>query len=718
MVDSAELISLISSYNPETDRALIQKAYIYAKNAHGSQMRHSGDAYITHPLAVAAILTELKVDDDSIAAALLHDVVEDTEVTLEDIENEFNANIASLVDGVTKLGKISNFSANEKLAENFRKLAVAMSQDIRVLLIKLADRLHNLRTLKHVPSKDRRVAKARESLDIYAPLAARIGLNKVKDEIQDLAFEVIDPDARTFIANKLNDLIDKRQDLIDKIIEEIDEVLRSSNIKFKIMGRQKTYYSIWNKMKAKNAGFHHLHDIMAFRVVVDDIPTCYQSLGILNTKYNMIPGTFRDYISTPKENGYRSLHIAVLGPFNKKIEIQIRDFKMHDEAELGISAHWSYKDNSQSNIEDIKDQVKGYRWIRDLISIFDNSSNAKDVLETNKLYLHKDEVFCFTPNGDIFNLPIGSTALDFAYAVHSEIGNHCVSAKINGIISPLRQKLENGDQIEIVTRKNAQPDGNWLQFVATAKARSEIRAFIRAQKDSENKKLGLAILNKYFLIKNKSYDEDLISGFIDQLEVKSLDQLYIKISEGNISRKKVFELMFPNEKDQINKPSTILSSKSGSEKSLPISGVVSGMVVNFSSCCNPIPGDEIVGIINTGSGVSIHNQECGNLRNLVVNSKRIIEVHWRDDAEDDFLYTGRLKMTMGNEVGTLAKIASLIAKNNINILNMRISNRGKDFCELYVDIEVKNSEEIESLISQLLLSKSITEIERWSGQIS
>lgn len=718
MIKCSELISLISSYNPDSDRSLIQKAYIFAKNAHGSQMRHSGDSYITHPLEVAQILTGLKVDDDSIVAALLHDVVEDTEVTLEEIEDEFSPNVSYLVDGVTKLGKISNFSANEKLAENFRKLALAMSQDIRVLLIKLADRLHNLRTLKHVPSKDRRIAKARESLDIYAPLAARIGLNKLKDEIQDLAFEVIDPDARTFIADKLNDLIDKRQDLIDKIIEQIDEVLRFNDVKFKIMGRQKTYYSIWNKMKAKNAGFHHLHDIMAFRVIVDDIPTCYKALGILNTKYNMIPGTFRDYISTPKENGYRSLHIAVLGPFNKKIEIQIRDFKMHDEAELGISAHWSYKDvknGSYSNIEDIKNQVKGYRWIRDLVSIFDNSNNAKDALATNKLNLHKDEVFCFTPNGDIFNLPIGSTALDFAYAVHSEIGNRCTSTKINGITSPLRQKLENGDQIEIITRKNAKPDGNWLQFVATAKARSEIRAFIRLQKNSENKKLGFAILNKYFLIKNKTYDEDLVSKLLNKLEIKNLDELYIKISEGNISRKLVFELSYPSEKDHDNKPSSILSTKTGSEKSLPVSGVISGMVVNFAQCCNPIPGDEIVGIINTGSGVTIHNQECGNLANLLINSKRIIEVHWRDDAEEDFLYNGRLKMMMANEVGTLAKIASLIAGNGINILNMRISNRGKDFCELYVDIEVKNSETIESLISQLLLSKSITEVERWSG---
>lgn len=718
MLSPSHLIELVSKYNPDCDRSFLQKAYIFAKNAHGSQTRHSGDLYITHPIAVAEILTSMKVDDDSIVAALLHDVVEDTEVTLEEIESEFNPNVAILVGGVTKLGKISSFSPNEKLAENFRKLAVAMSQDIRVLIIKLADRLHNLRTLKYVPSKDRRVAKARESLDIYAPLAARIGLNKIKDEIQDLAFEVIDPDARTFIADKLNDLIDKRQDLIDKIIEQIDEVLRLNNVKFKMMGRQKTYYSIWNKMKAKNAGFHHLHDIMAFRVIVDDVATCYKALGILNTKYNMIPGTFRDYISTPKENGYRSLHIAVLGPFNKKIEIQIRDFKMHDEAELGISAHWTYKDNKNgnvSNIEDIRNQVKGYRWIKDLIEIFDNSSNAKDVFETNKLHLHKDEVFCFTPNGDIFNLPIGSTALDFAYAVHSEIGNKCVSAKINGITSPLRQKLENGDQIEIATRNNANPDGNWLQFVATAKARSEIRAYIRTEKNKENKKLGLAILNKYFLIKNKPYNEELIEKNLPELKLKNIDDLYINISEGNVSRKLVFELAYPAEKDQISKPSSILSSKSGSEKSLPISGVISGMVVNFAQCCNPIPGDEIVGIINTGSGVTIHNQDCGNLRNLVVNSKRIIEVHWRDNIEDDFLYTGRLKMMMGNEVGTLAKIASLVAENGINILNMRISNRGKDFCELYVDIEVRNSEEIESLISQLLLSKSITEIERWSG---
>ena len=705
-----ELLDRISSYNPQTNKALIQKAYIFSKNGHGSQKRHSGELYFVHPVAVAIILTDLKVDDDTIIAALLHDIVEDTEINLEEVEQEFGENVRRLVDGVTALSKLSNYSANERIAENFRKLTMAMSEDIRVLLIKLADRLHNLRTLEFVPSKDRRITKAKESLDIYAPLAARIGLNKIKDEIQDLAFKVIDPDARNFISKKLNELIDTRQDFIDKIIDDLNKTLEPENIDFKIMGRQKTYYSIWNKMKAKNAGFHHLHDIMAFRIIVSDIPTCYKVLGVINSKYNMIPGTFCDYISTPKENGYRSLHIGTLGPFNKKIEIQIRDFQMHDEAELGLAAHWFYKDsgkNPSPRFEEIRSQVKHYRWIRDLISLFENATSAKEAMEINKLQLHKDEVFCFTPNGDIFNLPMGSTALDFAYSIHSEIGNSCISAKINGVTSPLRQELENGDQIEIVTRKNSTPSPNWLQFVTTAKARSAIKAFIRDEKFKEQKKLGFLLINKFFLTKNKNFSEDLMEKILPKLHLNNTDELYVKIAEGLIARKKIFELTYPDDADLVNKPSSILSKINKSDKSVAIDGVLSGMSITFAYCCNPIPGDNIVGVINTGTGVTVHNQSCNNLKNLIIKPQRIIEVHWRVAAKSKILYSSRIRLLIGNKVGNLAKITSVIAKKKVNITNMRVVQKSEDFCELLIDIEVENKDQIESLISSLIMTKSI-----------
>lgn len=706
-----ELLDKISSYNPKTNRSLILKAYIFSKNGHGSQKRHSGELYFVHPVAVAIILADLKVDDDTIIAALLHDVVEDTEINLSEIEQEFGENVRNLVDGVTALSKLSNYSANDRIAENFRKLAMAMSEDIRVLLIKLADRLHNLRTIQFVPSKDKRIAKAKESLDIYAPLAARIGLNKVKDEIQDLAFQVIDPDARNFISGKLNELIDARQDFIDKIIEHLDETLKSEDIRFKIMGRQKTYYSIWSKMKEKNAGFHHLHDIMAFRIIVDDIPTCYRALGVINSQYSMIPKTFRDYISTPKENGYRSLHLGTLGPFNKKIEIQIRDFQMHDEAELGLAAHWFYKDSGCTNpspkFDEIRVQAKHYRWIRDLISLFDNSTSAKEAMDNNKLHLHKDEVFCFTPNGDIFNLPMNSTALDFAYTIHSEIGNSCVSAKINGVTSPLRQELENGDQIEIVTRKNSTPSSNWLQFVTTAKARSTIKAFIREEKFKEQKKLGFLLINKFFLTKNKNFSEDLMEKILPKLNLNDTDELYVKISEGLIIRKKIFELAYPDEIDLVNKPSVILSKIDRSNKSVAIDGVLSGMSITFAYCCNPIPGDIIVGIINTGTGVTVHNQECSNLKNLIIKPQRIIEVHWKDTGKSKILYSSRLRLLIGNKVGYLAKITTIIAKKKINITNMRVSQKSEDFCELLIDIAVENKENIESILSSLIMTKSV-----------
>ncbi len=719
MITAKELIAKIEEYNPSTDRSLIQKAYIYAKNGHGSQKRHSGELYFTHPLEVATLLTELKVDDDTIVAALLHDVVEDTEVTSQDIENEFGVNVRKLVDGVTKLNIISTYSANEKIAENFRKLTMAMSEDIRVLLIKLADRLHNLRTLHYLPSKENRIRKAQESLDIYAPLAARIGLNKIKDEIQDLAFQIIDPDARNFIADKLDNLIGKRKSTIDRIIKHLEKTLKSQKIEAKIMGRQKTYYSIWNKMKAKNAGFHHLHDIMAFRIIVDDIPTCYKVLGTINTKYSMIPGTFCDYISTPKDSGYRSVHLAILGPFNKKIEIQIRDNQMHDEAELGLAAHWFYKDTNRGRnakfTSDVKNQVKQYRWIRDLISLFENSYSAKEAMESNKLQLHKDEVFCFTPNGDVFNLPIGSTALDFAYAIHSEIGNSCIAAKINGISSPLRQKLENGDQIKITTRKGAKPSPNWLQFVATAKARTAIKAYLREEKFDEHRKLGFSLVSKFFMIKNKKFSEDLLERVLPNLKLKNVDELYVRVAEGLITRRKIFELVFPEEKELADKPSSTLSKVKNPNKSVAIDGILPGMAINFATCCNPIPGDDIVGVINTGVGVTIHNQECNNLSNLVIKPQRIIEVHWKDNKNSKLLYSSRIRVVIRNRVGNLARIATIIAKKKINIVNTRITNKDEDFSELFIDIEINNRNQIESLITSLTLSKYVNEVDRVYG---
>lgn len=714
MISATELIAKIKSYHPTLNEALIQKAYIFAKSGHGNQKRHSGEPYFSHPLAVAEILTELKLDEDSIITALLHDLVEDTEVTLEEIEKIFGEQVAKLVDGVTKLSKIESIPTNEHVAENFRKLTLAMSQDIRVLLIKLADRLHNMRTLYYVPSKEKKVRKARESLEIYAPLAARIGLNKIKDELEELAFEIIDPETRNFIVEKLSDMVEKKKNFIQKIIENLSEKLKSEKIKFEISGRQKKPYSIWNKMKVRNVGFHHLYDIMAFRIVVENVSECYRVLGVINSNYSMIPSTFHDYISTPKDNGYQSLHLAVLGPFNKKIEVQIRDKRMHEKAELGVAAHWSYKDNfgKKNKAPKTKKEIEQYQWIRDLISLFENSQSANEAFEQNKLQMHKSEVFCFTPNGDIFNLPAGATAIDFAYAVHSEVGNSCSSAKINGIISPLRQKIENGDQIEIITAKNIKPSPNWLQFVTTSKARSTIKNFIRNEKFDEHKALGHGILNKFFVARDLDLNDSLLEKILPIFKVKTINDLYVRIAEGIVTRQEVVNAIYPATKEVKKTKKSPKAKKKDTNNSLPIDGLVVGMAMHYAGCCNPIPSDPIIGIINTGTGVTIHNQTCRNLKNMALNPQRIIDVHWKNDHTDKRLYATRIRVILPNKTGTLADVSSIIARKKVNITNIRIVNRNIDYFELIIDVEVHNTDHLEGIISALRISKKIIEVER------
>jgi GTP pyrophosphokinase len=724
MLTSNELIAKIKLYNPRVNSSLIQKAYILSKDAHGSQKRHSGDSYFSHPIAVAEIIADLKLDEQSIITALLHDVVEDTDLTLDDINEAFGDEVSRLVDGVTKLGKIdvANINENERLAENFRKLAMAMSQDIRVLLVKLADRLHNMRTLHFVPSKEKKIKKAAESLEIYAPLAGRIGLSKIKDEIQELAFEIIDPQARLQIIEKLTEIREKNKDLIEKILQQLTEIFKNENFEVEIQGREKKPYSIWLKMKRQNIGFHNLHDIMAFRIVVKNVGECYRALGIVNSSFNMIPSTFKDYISTPKDNGYQSLHLAILGPFNKKIEIQIRDISMHEISELGVAAHWNYKEKinkkTKNKIAIVGKENDEYRWIRELIALFENAESASEVLKNNKLSMHHDEVFCFTPNGDIFNLPLGSTIIDFAYAVHSEVGNRCISAKVNGAITPLRQRLENGDQVEILTSKNAKPSPNWLQFVTTSKAKTAIRNFIRNEKYGEYSVLGKAILQKFFLSKNVEFSETILEKSLSKFAKKNTADLCFKVADGTISRHDVFKVIYPDYETENKHLKNSKSQQKSTNKnhSLPIDGLVDGMAIRYAGCCSPIPGDSIVGIINTGTGVTIHNQMCLNLKNLALNPQRVLDVCWKsDDKIGDETYSSQIRVVVENISGALADITNIIAKKKMNIGHIKTTNRCSDTFEVVINIDVKSVEHLEEMLSALRMSKKTIEVERIAG---
>src|SRR5579864_4645430 len=487
MMRQPDLVDLVKSYDPGADEAVLNRAYVYSMKAHGTQMRASGDPYFSHPVEVAGVLARMKLDTASIVTGLLHDTVEDTVATLDDIEQRFGGEIARLVDGVTKLSRLELQSDQTKQAENFRKLVLAMSEDIRVLLVKLADRLHNMQTLRFIQDADKRRQIARETMDIYAPLAERIGMHRMKDQLEDLAFAELYPDARTSITARLGFLRDQGGDIVPRIVAELTQKLKEAGLSANVAGREKSAYSIWRKMQRKDVPFEQLADVMAFRVLVDDIGQCYHALGVLHSHYPVVPGRFKDYISTPKPNQYRSLHTGVLGPERQRIEIQIRTREMHEVAELGVAAHWSYKQNAGTT------EGPQYRWLRELLDILDHASGPEEFLENTKLEMFQDQVFVFTPKGDLIALPRGATAVDFAYAVHSEIGDTCVGAKINGRLLPLRTELQNGDQVDIVTSKAQTPSPTWERFVVTGKARAGVPPLVRQQQQTQYPHLGRGI---------------------------------------------------------------------------------------------------------------------------------------------------------------------------------------------------------------------------------
>ena len=533
-VDRKDIIKAIKSYDANCNVALINKAIDFAIKYHGAQLRDSGDPYYQHPLEVASIITEMHLDSTSVIVALLHDTLEDTELTSDDISREFSPEIARLVEGVTKLTKLEFQPDQVRQAENFRKLLLAISDDIRVLLVKLADRLHNMRTIDFIKSDERRVRIALETSEIYGPLAERIGMQEVKLELQDTAFKVLHPDIRASIIRRLEEINSDGEKLIKSVVHEIENTLKEGGLKAKTFGRQKTPYSIWMKMKHKNVSFDQLSDLIAFRIIVDTKAECYQALGIVHSAYKAVPESFQDFISTPKSNGYESLHTIVVGPMQKRIEIQIRTKEMHDIAELGLAAHWRYKQHYQAD-------GAQYQWIRELLSILEHTSDPEEFLQNAKLAMYYHQVFCFTPKGTIIALPKGATPIDFAYAVHSEIGHHCVGSKVNGRIVPLKTELENGDQVEIMTSKNQTPSPSWEQIVITGKARSEIRKFIHSQEINQYVSLGNAILERALKAENITDIVPALEKATKALHKNNIEDVYLAVGEGSISREDVLK---------------------------------------------------------------------------------------------------------------------------------------------------------------------------------
>lgn len=712
MIRQFELVERVKSYDPGADEDLLNRAYVFSMKAHGSQARASGDPYFSHPLGVAEILTRLKLDSASIATGLLHDTVEDTEATLDQLQDMFGGEIAQLVDGVTKLSRLELQSDHTKHAENFRKLVLAMSNDIRVLLVKLADRLHNMQTLHFIKNADKRRRIAAETMEIYAPLAERMGMHQLKDELENLAFAELNPDAYQSIIQRLSFLREQGADLNAKIIAELEKTLKDADIVAEVSGREKTPFSIWRKMQKKRMEFEQLADIMAFRVIVADLGLCYQALGAIHGKYSMIPGRFKDYISTPKPNKYQSLHTGIIGPQRMRIEVQIRTDSMHEIAEMGVAAHWGYKQGAT------KIDGRQYRWLRELLDILEHASGPEEFLEHTKLEMFQDQVFCFTPKGDLIALPRGATPVDFAYAVHSEIGDTCVGAKINGRIMPLRTALQNGDQVAIVNSKAQTPSPAWERFVVTGKARACIRRFIRTQQRAQYLELGRAMLLKEFAHAGYEFTEKAIDGVLKKFKAEEVEDLITQVGEGLIGSREVVNAVFPGQKNAT--PADKVPARRSAKKvkgghAIPIRGLIPGMAMHFAGCCHPLPGDRIVGIVTTGKGVTIHTIDCETLESFADTPERWLDVAWDQDADGVAQHTGRLDVVITNTPGSLGSLTTVIGKNSGNISNLKIVNRSIDFFEIIVDVEVTDLKHLSNIIAALRATPSVNSVDRARG---
>jgi GTP pyrophosphokinase len=592
-----------------------------------------------------------------------------------------------------------------------------MSNDLRVLVVKLADRLHNMQTIKYVKSEEKRQKKARETLDIYAPLAERIGMRRIKEELQDICFEVLYPDARESIVNRLEFLRQEGLPEIEHTEQAVRQLLQEAGIaNVRVYGRQKRPYSIWRKMENKSIAFEQLGDVFAFRIIVDTVADCYQVLGVLHNAFHTIPGRFKDYISTPKANGYQSIHTQVIGPNRQRVEVQIRTQEMHEIAEYGVAAHWAYKEG-----RDTTHEGRQFRWMRELLEILEQTEDPEEFLEHTRLEMYHDQVFCFTPKGDIIALPRGATPVDFAFAVHSGVGYRCVGAKINGRIMPLKTQLNNGDQVDIITSKTQTPSPSWERFVVTGKARSEIRKYVRTQQREEYITLGQAILSKTFKKEGKELRDKDIEPKLGELKQKSVDDVYAAVGEGTLGRNKVFEVITGiqlNTKSQDKQRLSLLPrlgrKREKPKHTLPIKGLVPGMAIHFAGCCHPIPGDKIVGIVTTGKGITIHTMDCDVLENYSDAPERWIDVSW-DAGEADEAYIARIKVTLSHEPGAFATLSNVISQEKGNINNLKVVNRTVDFFDLLVDVEVKGDSHMNAILTGLRGKSCIQSVERNTG---
>ncbi|MEP7007539.1 MAG: bifunctional (p)ppGpp synthetase/guanosine-3',5'-bis(diphosphate) 3'-pyrophosphohydrolase [Sphingomonas bacterium] len=695
MLRQYELVDRVLDYDPQANEALLNRAYVFSVNAHGTQKRASGDPYFSHPIEVAGILTELHLDDETIATAILHDTVEDTVATIEEIERLFGPAVARLVDGVTKLSRIEAQTENERAAENLRKFLLAMSDDIRVLLVKLADRLHNMRTLHHIKNEDKRRRIARETMDIYAPLAERIGMYEFMKEMQTLAFQQLEPEAYESVNKRLLQLKEGGGDRIAKIGSGLKLLLSRHGIEADVSGREKHPYSIWKKMAERHISFEQLSDIMAFRAIVPSEEACYQALGVIHRRWPMVPGRFKDYISTPKRNGYRSLHTTVIHADNTRVEIQIRTEEMHSEAELGLAAHWAYKQDK------VRPETQ-VSWIRDLIEILDTAGSPEELLEHTRMAMYQDRIFAFTPRGELIQLPKGATPIDFAYAVHTDLGDQAVGAKINGRVVPLKTGIDNGDQVQILRSKAQEPQINWLSFAITGKARAAIRRHLRHKEREENQALGHKIYDEIVQRLPAPISGEAIRAALKRLKLPDEAALMEAIARRRIPDAAVMEALMPG-----SVGSEALRELPPQTSAISIKGLTPGVAFDLGECCHPVPGDRIVGLRRPNEGIEVHTINCPTL--ATSDDADWVDLAWGDKTDGG---TARISVEVKNEPGALGVIATIIGAQRANIVNMRLDNRDTGFHTNTIDVEVHDLHHLTRVIAALRAADAVSMVER------
>src|SRR5580700_10401833 len=733
MMRQYELVERVRRYNPHADEDLLNRAYVFAMKAHGSQKRASGDPYFSHPLEVAAILTEFKVDDATIATAMLHDTIEDTTVTREQVDKAFGEEIGGLVDGLTKLGRLDFVTKHAEQAENFRKLLLAIADDARVLLIKLADRLHNMRTLQFMP-QDKRARIAEDSLDIYAPLAGRMGMQSMRNELEDLAFRCLMPDAYKLIMTRLEAMKIKNGAIIARIAAELTDQFARRGIKVEVKGRQKQPYSIWRKMERRSIAFEQLSDIYGFRILVDTIADCYAAVGVAHTTWPSVPGRFKDYISTPKQNDYRSIHTTVIGPGSQRVELQIRTHEMHEVAEYGIAAHGVYKDLGLSADADALavSESRAYRGLRQTIEAL-ASDDSEKFLEHTKLELFHDQVFCFTPKGRLIALPRGATAIDFAYAVHTDVGNSAVGAKINGRIAPLISQLQNGDEVVIARSDTQTPPAAWESVVVTGRARAAIRRATREAIRAQYGALGRQIVERAFKRAGRTYADDKLKAALPRLARASLDDVFVAVGRGEMFSGDVVRAIHPDFKEErasgpapaksesgwfgLNKVANLMFKVPGqgeAEGSIPIRGARGDLPVRFAPKGGAVPGERIIGIMTPGEGITIYPIHSPALTAFDDRPELWLDVRWDIDSARKELYPTQIVVTALNEPGALGVVATTIGETGGNIDNIAFVPHATDFREMLIDLEVWDIKHLNAILSQLRGTKVVSKVERLS----